>query len=214
MSDCCHTDYRKVFRTAGGFRDLKRYEKRGLRGSAATIARLVRDLDIVDASLIEVGAGVGALHVDLLRSGAATATAVEISAGWTASATALLERAGHAGTVQRMVGDFVELADDVADADVVLLHRVICCYPNWEQLVDASASHARRAVVFTVPRENLLARVSLASFNAWLAVQGCGFRSFLHPTGDILERFAGRGFAKTAEERTFAWVTYRVERAG
>ncbi len=212
MADCCHNDYRKVFRTAEGFRDLKRYEKRGLQGSEATIARFVRDLAIRDASLIEVGAGAGTLHVDLLTTGAASAVAVDISAGWNPSAATLLERKDLSRRVNRVVGDFVEQSDTLEAADVVLLHRVICCYPEWMDLVDAAATHAKRAVVFTVPRGNLLARVVLLGFNAWLRIQGCGFESFLHPIDQILDRFATRGFRVTGEDPTLAWVTYRVER--
>lgn len=213
MADCCHTDYRKVFRTGEGFRDIKRYEKRGLRGSEATTARLVRDLDLPGASLIEVGAGAGVLHVDLLGSGASSATAVDISAGWNDSAAALLTRTDLTGRVTRVVGDFVEQADTVRAADIVLLHRVICCYPHWPALVDAAAGHAGRAVVFTIPRTNLLARLSLMAFNLWLRVQGCGFKAFVHPIPEILDRFAGHGFTVTGREAGLAWVTYRVERA-
>ncbi len=212
MADCCHTDYRKVFRTAEGFRDLKRYDKRGLRGSESTIATLVRELDLADVTLIEVGAGAGTLHVDLLKSGAASATAIDISAGWSASATALLEEKRLSDRVTRVVGDFVEQADGIAEADVVLLHRVICCYPDWIELVDAVAGHARRAVVFTIPRENPLARLSLLAFNFWLSIQRCGFEAFVHPIPEILDRFASHGFEVSAEVPTLAWITYRLER--
>lgn len=211
MADCCHTDYRKVFRTGEGFRDIKRYEKRGLRGSEATIAGFVRDLDIPGASLIEVGAGAGALHVDLLGSGASSATAVDISAGWNESAAALLTRTNRTDRVTRVVGDFVEQADAIPSADIVLLHRVICCYPHWTKLVDAAAGHAQRAIVFTIPRPNLLARLTLMVFNLWLRAQGCGFKAFIHPIPEILERFADQGFAVTGREASLAWVTYRVE---
>ncbi len=212
MADCCHTDYRKVFRTKEGFRDIKRYERRGLHGSEETVARLVRELGLADATLIEVGAGAGQLHTDLLSTGAASATAVDISAGWTASATALLERRDLTDRVQRVVGDFVEQADSIEPADVVLLHRVVCCYPEWRELVDAVADHAERAAVFTIPRTNAFAHLTLLLFNGWLRAQRCGFRAFVHPIPEILARFEHHGLRVTAEEPTPAWVTYRLER--
>lgn len=213
MADCCHTDYQKIFRAGEGFRDIQRYEKRGLRGSEAITARFVRDLDLPGASLIEIGAGAGVLHVDLLGSGASSVTAIDISTGWNDSATALLTRMDLTDRVTRVVGDFVEQAYTIPRADVVLLHRVICCYLHWSTLVDAVAGHAKRAVVFTIPRSNLLARLSLMAFNLWLRAQGCGFKTFIHPIPQILERFAGHGFTVTGQEASLTWVTYRVERA-
>ena len=36
-------------------------------------------------------------------------------------------------------------------ADVVVLHRVVCCYPDYQRLLGAAASHAGRLLVFSHP---------------------------------------------------------------
>jgi hypothetical protein len=50
----------------------------------------------------------------------------------------------------------------VAPADLVILHRVVCCYPDYERLLTAAADHARRALVFSYPPRNPLSRASYA----------------------------------------------------
>jgi hypothetical protein len=38
----------------------------------------------------------------------------------------------------------------VEPADLVVLHRVVCCYPDYERLLGAAADHARRGLVWQV----------------------------------------------------------------
>lgn len=212
MGDCCSTDYRKVFRTSMGFDDLKRYERGGLRSTQADLAEMSATALGTDTTLLEVGGGVGALHVDLLGRGAASATTIDLSSGWEEAAASLLTNKGLSTRVRRLNGDFVEEAESLPEADVVLLHRVICCYPDWPAMVDAAASRARQAVVFTIPKESLAARLSLVLFHAWLRVRRCGFTSYIHPVGEILDRFASHGFVVSEERSRVGWVSYRLDR--
>ena len=43
-------------------------------------------------------------------------------------------------------------------ADVVVLHRVVCCYPDYERLLGAAADHSRRLLVFSHPPRNVASR--------------------------------------------------------
>lgn len=212
MGDCCNTDYRKVFRTSMGFDDLKRYQRGGLRSTQADLAEMSETALRSDTTLLEVGGGVGALHVELLSRGAASATTIDLSSGWDEAASALLEQKGLGSRVDRVTGDFVEEPESLPEADLVLLHRVICCYPDWPAMVDAAASRARRSVLFTAPKESLAARVSLGLFHAWLRVQRCGFTSYIHPIDKILDRFASHGFEVVEEQGRIGWVSYRLDR--
>ncbi len=212
MGDCCRTDYRKVFRSAVGFNDLRRYERHGLRSTQGDLADMSESALSPSATLLEIGGGVGALHVDLLERGAASATTIDLSSGWDDAAGVLLGRRGLTTRVTRRNGDFVAEADELPRAEIVLLHRVICCYPDWEAMVDAAARRAARSVAFTVPTESIVARVSLWLFHAWLRVQRCGFTSFIHPIDAILARFAVHGFTVGETRRRLGWVSYRLDR--
>src|SRR5204863_4096528 len=97
-------------------------------------------------SVLEVGGGVGAIQLELLKAGAAQTTNVELSPEYEPYAAELL---GEDARVQRRVRDFVRDAAELEPADDVVLHRVVSCYPDPEALVGAAADHARRRLVLS-----------------------------------------------------------------
>src|SRR5579862_7408123 len=158
MAGCCAPrDYGRFFnaRTAAG--DARRYRRRGVRGSAEALVALAGD--VRGASVLDVGGGVGAIELELLAAGADRATSVEISAAYEDAAHGLLAERGLLERVQRRVGDFVEEAGAIEPHDVVVLHRVVCCYPDAGALVGAAATHTRRVLLLTYPQERALVKL-------------------------------------------------------
>ena len=54
--------------------------------------------------------------------------------------------------VTRRFTDIATSPEEVEPADVVVLHRVVCCYPDYERLLSAAASHAKRLLVYSTRR--------------------------------------------------------------
>lgn len=78
------------------------------------------------------------------------------------------------------------LASTTAHApDVVTLDRVICCYPDMEQLVAKSAARARRLYGAVFPPERWVVRATVGLGNFFRRVKGNSFRSYVHPVGAI-----------------------------
>lgn len=189
MTGCCARDYEKVFGGKTADRDARRSRKRGLRGSARTLAQLAGD--VRGASVLEVGGGVGAIEIELLEEGAERATNVELAATYERAAESLLAERGLTGRVERRLGDFVEESDAIAPHDVVVMHRVVCCYPDVEALVGAGAQHARRRMVLTYPQERRLIRFALAAVNAVMRIGGSTFQVYVHPFARIAAAATG-----------------------
>jgi magnesium-protoporphyrin O-methyltransferase len=177
MPACCSSDYRRFFNRKFAARDLRRYRARGLTGTERDLVTLCHEVD--SATVLEVGGGIGALQLELLEAGAAAATNVELSGAYEDAAAELF--AGRA--VERRVGDFV--AADVPEHDVVLMHRVVCCYPDVDALVGAAASRTRRTLALTYPQQRVWIRAGLQVVNVWLRLRGCGFRTYVHPVARI-----------------------------
>jgi magnesium-protoporphyrin O-methyltransferase len=177
MPACCSSDYRRFFNRKFAARDLRRYRARGLTGTERDLVTLCHEVD--GATVLEVGGGIGALQLELLEAGAAAATNVELSGAYEDAAAELF--AGR--TVERRVGDFV--AADVPEHDVVLMHRVVCCYPDVDALVGAAASRTRRTLALTYPQQRVWIRAGLQVVNVWLRLRGCGFRTYVHPVARI-----------------------------
>ena len=61
---------------------------------------------------------------------------LELSPAYDAEARSLLGEAGiDADRVDRRLHDIAADPEAVEPADVVVLHRVVCCYPDYERLL-------------------------------------------------------------------------------
>ncbi|MGH3508241.1 MAG: class I SAM-dependent methyltransferase [Nocardioidaceae bacterium] len=213
MGNCCEPEgYDETFSDRFARRIARRYRRRGLSRPERAIADFLTARGIDGASILEIGGGVGELHVELLGRGAATATNLEISPNYEAEATQLLERTGMAARVDRRFLDIAQVPDQVERADVVVLHRVVCCYPDFERLLGAAASKAGRLLVFSHPPGNLVARTSFAVENGMRRLKGDSFRAFVHAPVEMRNVVVGSGLRDTYRWRGFSWCVVGFER--
>jgi magnesium-protoporphyrin O-methyltransferase len=174
----------------------KRYRKRGLDKTSQRIVAFLERAGIEDATVLEIGGGVGEIQLELLKRGAATAVNLELSPAYDAEARRLLREAGiDEARVDRRRHDIAEDPDGVEPADVVVLHRVVCCYPDYQRLLGAAASHARRALVFSHPPRNPGSRavIAMQNFALWLGRKE--FRTFAHPPSAMLDVCRAHGLS-------------------
>jgi len=214
MPDCCEPDgYDEMFDDRFARRVAKRYRRRGLSRSARAIVAFLAERGIEGATVLEIGGGVGEIQVELLRRGAARATNLEISTNYEAEAAALLERSGMQGRVERRFLDIAQQPQDVDGADVVVLHRVVCCYPDYERLLGAAGSKAGRLLVFSHPPRNVVTRTFLWWENALRRRKGDPFRTFAHQPAEMLAVLGRAGLSNTYRWRGFGWNVVGLERS-
>src|SRR4051795_13612926 len=162
-------------------RMASRYRRRGLDRTARRMVDLLAESGLEGATVLEIGGGVGEIHLELLRRGAGSATALELSPAYDAEAARLLAEAGLTARVQRRLADIAAEPDAVEPADIVVLHRVVCCYPDYARLLGAAAARARRLLVFSHPPRNVASRAFIAVQNLALRLTRKQFRTFAHP---------------------------------
>ena len=190
----------------------KRYRKRGLDRAAGRMVEFLVHHGLEGATVLEVGGGVGEIEIELLKRGAARAVNLELSSAYDAEASQLLEEAGLEHRVERRVHDIAADPEGVEPADVVVLHRVVCCYPDYERLLGAAGEHARRLVVFSHPPRNVVSRLLFASQNLLFRVRRMEFRTFTHPPADMLAVLEKRGLRHTFTHRGLVWHVAGLER--
>ena len=122
-----------------------------------------------------------------------------------------------------LVSDLLELSrlesgerplrrESVQPADIVVLHRVVCCYPDYARLLGAAADHARRQLVFSHPPRNWVSRSVVATQNLLLRLGGRDFRTFAHPPAAMLAVLAEHGLQLRATHRGRVWQVAAVSR--
>jgi 16S rRNA G966 N2-methylase RsmD len=188
------------------------YRKRGLGKTAEKIVEMVAQGGVQGATVLEIGGGVGEIQLELLRRGAASATNLELSPGYESEAAALIEVAGVSDRVQRRLVDIAMDPGAVEPADIVILHRVVCCYPDVAKLLGAAADHARHQLVFSHPPRNAVSRAVVATQNLLFRAVGRDFRTFAHSPDAMLAVLAEHGLQLRAADSGRVWQVAAVSR--
>ena len=166
-----------------------------------------------DATLLDIGAGVGAIHHELLNGRVSRCVHVDASTAQLAAAKEETERRGHSARVEFMLGDFVALADTVPSADIVTLDRVICCFDDMHALVQRSARKAGRFYGAVYPRQIGWMRVAIAAINLLQQLKRSTFRVFLHDPAAIDAELRAAGLERTSRRQTLGWEVVVYARA-
>jgi hypothetical protein len=214
MACCQGQDYDRMFDAKQARKDLRAYQKKGPRGAtrrllAALSARLEDGF-----SLLDIGGGVGVVQHELARAGAVSVTAVDASHAYLDQLDAEAQRQGYRDRQTLVEGDFVAVATEIPAATVVTLDKVICCYPDMQQLVAASAAKAKRLYAIVIPTDRWWLRVGSRIANFVVSrILGWQFRSFVHSHRAIDAVCAAQGLVPSATDPGWLWHVRIYERA-
>ena len=206
---CCCPHSRSASRIFSRFarRYRRRFQKKGFEASQRQLLEGMERTGFANAAILEIGSGVGYLHQDLLRRGAARAVGVDLAPKMIEEAEALARMQGLAERTQYRVGDFVELADTFDVADVAILDKVICCYPDAERIVKTSVARAKRVYAYIIPRDRWYTRLGAALSALMFRLIRSDFRPYVHNPGRIEAWVTAAGFTKRYENHTLIWLT-------
>jgi magnesium-protoporphyrin O-methyltransferase len=193
-------------------RAAKRYREKGIDKTARRMLEFLEQQGIAGATVLEVGGGVGELQIELLKRGAARTVNLELSPAYDKEARLLLGEAGLEGRAKRLLHDLAADPDGVEPVDVVVLHRVVCCYPDYERLLGAAAGRAQRLLVFSYPPRNRVSRLLIAAQSLFFRLRRMEFRTFAHPPARMLEVVEGRGLRRIYDHHPLVWQIAGFER--
>lgn len=210
---CCEPDdYQSVFSGRFARRQSRRYQRRGLSPAARGIVDFATSRGIAGATVLEIGGGVGQLHLELLRRGALHVTNLEISRNYEVEAARLLDQAGMTERVTRRFIDVAQAPDEVELADVVVLHRVVCCYPDYARLLSVAAGHARKMLVYSHPAANVVNRAEFGAENTYRWLTRNDFRVFIHPADGMVRAAESDGLAVAYRRHSRSWDVVALAR--
>ncbi|MET1043661.1 MAG: methyltransferase domain-containing protein [Microbacteriaceae bacterium] len=213
MDACCgptgpdgSAEYAAVFDERFARRVARRYRRRGLARAERRIVDYAASAGLAGASVLEVGGGVGEIQLELLSRGAASAVNLELSPGYETEAARLITEAGVAKRVTRRVGiDIAREPDAVEPADIVVLHRVVCCYPDVDRLLAAVAKHARRLVVFSYPPSTWFTRGFIRVSNFFIRHSGRTYQGHVHSPEHMVGILRANGFEPRGRQPGVVW---------
>lgn len=209
MSSCCcsfSASAERKFNAKLAAQDLARYRAKGPNPTTALLRDgLLAAAGQLQGSLLDVGAGVGALTFELLDLGMSRAVVVEASSAYLATASEEAARRGRTDSTEFVHGDFLEVASTLPAATVVTLDRMICCHPAYEAILDQALPHAQRYFAFSYPRDRWYVRAALALENGVRRLTSNPFRAFVHPPERMEGIVQSAGFKLASRRQTLAW---------
>lgn len=212
MSCCCPHS-----RSAGRFFSLfarryrRRFSRKGFEASQRQLLEGLNGAGFADASILEIGSGVGHLHMSLLEQGAARATGIDLASTMIDEARRWAQDRGLEQRTDYRLGDFMDM-EDLEPAEVTLLDKVICCYPDGQGLVQRSLALTGRVWGATYPRNTWYTRLGSGFGALLMKLLRSNFRPYVHDPA-LVEAWASQaGFSKTYQKQTFIWLTQVYQR--
>lgn len=209
---CCDEDLERIgYDGHHAADDVARWRRGGPHPATQELIDVIHAEGIDGATVLDIGAGVGIIHLTLLEAGAASAIDVDASQDYLSAALAEAERRGLADRVEYRYGDIVEVAKDLPPVDVVTLDSVVCCYPYLAPLLRAAISPHPRLVGLTYPRDSWWMRLSMRVYNVRSALRHWPDHYYIHRRADVDRLLGEAGFVGIHSGGTRTWrvMVYR-----
>lgn len=185
--------------------DLASYRRGGPSRSTRRLLDALREVGVNGLTLLDIGGGVGAIQHELFKNGVQAAVDVDASSAYLAASREEAARQGHADRVQYLHGNFVDLAPEIEDADIVTLDRVICCFPDMPALVGLSSAKARRLYGVVYPRDVWWTRLGRSAVNLYMRLARSDYRFFVHPSAAVDAIVRGNGLSPRFRREGVFW---------
>ena len=209
---CCFDDW-----AAGNAKRARRKETTA--GVTNDLIEALGRSRLAGRTVLDIGCGTGDLAMAALARGATRAMGVDLGAGAIEEARALARERSMDDRSTFQVGDAATVHLD--RYDVVLLNRVLCCYPDIDALLDNSLSAASDVYAFTAPPSagpaGAFSRAQIRLANSWFRLRDekfRGFRAHVHDLEAVDRRIKAAGFRPVVEgRRRLVWHLAIYERA-
>ena len=208
MSTCCpHSRSASRMFSRSARRYGKRFRRRGFERSQKQLLQGLESAGYREAELMDIGCGVGHLHQTLLERGARAAVGIDLAPRMLEEARIWSCERGLADRTRYVEGDFVDIVNDIAGADVTLMDKVVCCYPDANALIHGALDKTRRVFALTYPRDRWPVRLVMGSCAAFFRLIRSDFRPYVHDPAQIEAWITARGFDKHFQDTTVVWLT-------
>ncbi len=186
-------------------RELRGYRRKGPARTTRMLLDALKSLGVEERTVLDIGGGIGAIQHDLLKFGASRSLGVEASRAYVDAAKEEARSQGLGDREAYRHGDFVSMAPDIEQLDIVTLDRVICCFDDVENLVGLSSEKAGHLYGVVYPRDNWFLRAAFRVFNLLLWLRRSQFRVFIHPTDKVEALVSRNGLERRFYAKTAIW---------
>jgi SAM-dependent methyltransferase len=133
------------------------YRRNGFSASSTLLLRRLVDDGLAGRTILDLGCGSGIFSIEALKNGASSSIGVDLSPIMIATANKLAVDKGVVMKAKFLVGDAAKQDHEISD--IVILDKVVCCYPSIEGLLSKASTACRERVGLIIPRDVGFAKV-------------------------------------------------------
>lgn len=200
---CCGADL--FFNAKTAAKEYNKYLKKGPGKATAKINQQLAGLNLENKSLIDVGGGIGAIQWWFLEQGGQQTTDIDASSGYLKKAEDHALNNGWRNKTSFIEGDCTEKYNEVDDAHFITLDKVVCCYPNYEEILAITCNKAKEAVTLSYPMDGIIAQTLRSLGVLFFMLKKNPYRPYVHPVKEIRAVFANNGYERVAHDVSFPW---------
>src|SRR5947208_7391471 len=192
-----------------------KYKSKGLTASTEVLLGLLTENGLVGKTLLDIGCGTGFFALETLRQGASSCIGVDLSSAAIHEAN---EFAKESGLQDRARFEVADAASIQHAADIVVMDKVLCCYPDADSLLKTASSSSSDLLGFVVPRDEGLMRpvmrIGTGLINLVEMLRRTGFRLHLHPLRSLDKLLVDNGFQRSSKAKSRLWLVFLYTRPG
>ncbi len=192
---------------------VARYRRRGAAKTTRLLVAALEAEGVGGQTLLDIGGGIGAIQLALLKAGVTHATDIDASTAYLTVAQSEAQHEGLADRVEYQYGNFMDLGPNLPTAGVVTLDRVICCYHDMRGLVGLSVAKAGKLYGLVYPRDTWWTHTAVAVMNLVQRVRRDPFRVFVHSQTAVDALVRSSGLAQRYRRTAGLWQVVVYARA-
>lgn len=185
----------------------KQYKRYLKKGPSRVTKKIISQLDRNERgeTLIDIGGGIGAIQWWFLGNGGDKCYSVDASTGYSSLAKEHAEKNKLDSNTHFIIGDFTDNATDLPTVDHVTLDKVICCYPDYQAILNKACDKSSKTITLSYPMDGIIAD-SIRFFGVLvMRLKSNPFKPFVHRAASIRELLSERGFELKEKELSFPW---------
>lgn len=200
---CCGADLFFDKKTAD--KKYKTYLKKGPSRVTAKIISQLKEHQVEGKSMVDIGGGIGALQWWFLENGGNSTIDIDASSGYLKQAKDHAKTKGWEANADFLLGDCIDLYPQIKDVDFITLDKVVCCYPNYKEILEATCDKATKTISLSFPMDGIVSEMIRNLGDVLMSFRDNPFRPFIHSVKDIRTVFEQKGYKRVAHNLAFPW---------
>ena len=158
-------------------------------------------------SVLDIGGGVGALILELQKKNIGSCYYVDISESYSAVFRHEVSNKLLTDKIHIHTGDFTKKHPLMPQTDVVALDKVLCCYQDFQVLLDLSLGKAKKILAYTVPDSVWWVKAIHSIEITFKRFFTKKLITFIHSVDQMESAVIEKGFRKVFQQRHAGWLT-------